>query len=476
MEKLVKLWGHQEIAFERFKDEREFALFFDVGAGKTLTSLTVLRYKFNKDKTFYNTLILGPPIVLENWKREIKKFTKIPESKVHILSGAGTKRVKDFDKHKDTPCIFITNYASLLMPELHKRLMPWVEVIISDEMHIIKKGTSKTTKALIKLGDRAKYRMGLTGTPVLNSSLDLFSQFRFLDKGELFGRNYFLFRSKYFYDANAGMPKQKYFPDWKPRPGSYAELSRLIESKSMRIMKSECMDLPPLVKKQVFVELSPEQRRVYKEMERDFISFIEGEAVVSQLAITKALRLQQIVTGFVNKEEGEPHRFKKNPRADALASLLEDLTPNHKVIVWAVFKENYAQIASVCKKIGVEYVECFGGMKKKDQDINVDAFNNDEKVRVFIGHPGSAGIGINLVSSDVSIFYSRNFNQGYDTQAEGRNYRGGSERHKKITRIDLVCPDTIDEQVLESLLNKKKISGTILKDFIRGEKHGKTPR
>jgi hypothetical protein len=99
----------------------------------------------------------------------------------------------------------------------------------------------------------------------------------------------------------------------------------------------------------------------------------------------------------------------------------------------------------------------------------VELYNNDPSCRVCIGHPGSGGIGINLVNKlstqSYSIFYSRNFSLEYDIQAEARNYRGGSEHYEKITRIDLVATGTIDEQIMACLRDKKVISAQILQDL-----------
>ena len=93
----------------------------------------------------------------------------------------------------------------------------------------------------------------------------------------------------------------------------------------------------------------------------------------------------------------------------------------------------------------------------------VERLNNDPSCRVLIGHTGSGGIGINLIAASYSIFYSRSFSLEYDIQAEARNYRGGSEKHTKVTRIDLVTPNTIDEEVVKALASKKKIGYQVLK-------------
>jgi len=134
--------------------------------------------------------------------------------------------------------------------------------------------------------------------------------------------------------------------------------------------------------------------------------------------------------------------------------------------VWAVFKENYNDIREVCEKLKLDYVEVTGEVSQKNKMLAVERLNNDPKCRVLIGHPGSGGIGINLVAANHTIFYSRSFSLEYDIQAEARNYRGGSEQHEKVTRIDLVTPNTIDEQVLKALASKKNIGYQVLKEML----------
>lgn len=471
MEFKIKPWKHQLEAIAKAKNLSEFGLFFEVGTGKTLTAIHIMLEKYRQHGKTLKTIIFCPPIVIENWKRELQLNSDINEKKIIPLIGSQLDRSKAFDFYKDKGCVFITNYEALLMGSLYARFLMWVpEIIIWDELHKLKNPTAKRAKLAAKLADLSVYRLGLTGTPVLNQALDLYSQYRALDCGKTFGKNFFTFRQRFFYDKNAGMPRGSYFPDWHPKPSCYEEIKQLISKSSMVAKKAECLDLPPLIKKKVFIDLSPEQKRMYTQMKKDFIAYLQGQqAAVANIAITKALRLQQIVSGFVKLEDDTTHVFKDNPRKDALKELLENMHAQHKIIVWAVFRDNYRDIRDVCDALKIKYVEVHGDVGNKDKYNNVDLFNNDPTVRVLLGHPGSGGIGINLVSSDISIFYSRNFSLEQDLQAEARNYRGGSERHEKVTRIDLVTKETIDEQVIEALANKVSIGDKILQEMILKE-------
>ena len=464
MQYKIKPWAHQLEAIERGKDLPSFGLFFEVGTGKTLTSISMLRHKYNKAKRVMRTLVLGPPIILNNWKSEWLMHSNLTTQDVCVLYGAGEKRVKEFGESKAK--IFITNYEGLLMPKLFKALVDWKpEVLVVDEAQRVKDIKSKRTKLTVQLADLAHTKHILTGTPVLNSPMDLYSQFRVLDGGHTFGKNFFVFRNTYFWDKNAGMPSQRYFPDWRIKPGALEEMNRRIQTITARAKKSECLDLPPYVRKVVQVELSPEQRKVYREMELDFLGEYKGEVTVATLALTKGLRLQQITSGFIKADSGALVPIEKCPRTAALKELLEELTPHHKVLVWAVFQENYRSIRNACEELGVKCVEVHGQISGKEKNAAVDALNNDPSVRVLIGNPASGGVGINLIAASYSIFFSRGFSLEHDLQAEARNYRGGSEVHAKVTRIDIVAQDTIDELVAKRLAEKQAISDKILGDI-----------
>lgn len=471
----VKPWDHQMEALKRAQDRENFGLFFEMGAGKTATAINILRMKYNKHKTVLPTLVICPPIVIENWRREFLAHSNLKEYQVKTLIGSGGKRLDLFShsskSSRERAKVFITNYevfSVASMKPLYDALLEWgPKCIVFDESHRCKDFKAKRTKKAIEIADRAQFKYILTGTPVLNSLMDVFTQFRIMDGGKTFGKNFFSFRGKYFYDVNMGMPRSKHFPCWRPRRGALGEIREKIGASSMRVTKDECLDLPPLVKKTIQVPMTTQQQKLYDTMKKDFIAFINDKACVAELAITKALRLQQIVTGFVPVEEGQGKRInmkiKDNPRMQALKELLADLTVGNKVIVWCVFKENYNDIREVCEVLKVDYVECHGSVSQADKQKAVDKFNTDKKCKVFFGHPGSAGIGLNLVSASHSIFYSRSFSLEYDLQAEARNYRGGSEIHEKITRIDLVTPGTIDELVMKALASKEQLSYDVLK-------------
>lgn len=496
MDYKIKPWEHQHVAIKKAVPMDWYALFFEMGTGKSGTAVNILRHRFLLANRLLKTIIFCPPIVISNWQNEWKLHSDISPKQVIPLTGSGAKRLKDFITHSSRgPCIFITNYQSLQMKELFAAFLQWApEALVFDESHKVKGTTSKTSKLADQLANpfdkvaRKALPKPLTyllsGSPILNSPMDIFQQYKIMDGGKAFGSNFWAFRARFFRDRNAGMPQGRYFPKWevmtiaKDGRDALGEINDLIFSSGMRVEKKDCLDLPPEVSITVPVAMSRDQERLYKELKNDFLTFYQSKACVASLAITKALRLMQITSGFISLEDQNSNTENANvqvhleatPKLEALEELLEEIiAQGHKVLVWAVWRENYEQIKSLCARRSIGCVEVHGSISAKQKDLNVEKFKTDPDCKVFIGHPGSGGIGINLVNAAYSIFYSRTFSLEQYLQARARNHRGGSKEagHKNITHYDLVCADTIDELVVKKLASKLDMSDKLLSDLTR---------
>jgi len=469
---VFNLMKHQQKALTESFTKEDLFLAFEMGTGKTCTVLQILRHKFSKNEGMMRTLIFAPIVVLKNWANEIDKFTNIKSSHVHILMGPASKRMSILEKVGEDSGIIIVNYDILSNKRIFTWLFEWApEILVCDESHYVKNFRSKRAIAVSRIADNAKHTFMLTGTPILNTAADLFMQFRILDGnkgGGTFGKHFYSFRHTYFQDENqqrAGT--QGYFPKFTEREAARTTLKEKISLKMLKVTKEECLDLPSLVVQTMRVELSAEQQAPYNQMKRDFIAFVNGElnagvpqAIVAKIAITKLLRLQQIVSGFAKTESGESVQLKDVPRRTVLKELLETITVDHKVIVWSVFKQNYIMIEDVCEKLGIQYTSITG--QTKDKAAAAHEFNTDPNVKVLIGNPSAGGVGINLVAASYMIYYSRDFKLSSDLQSEARSHRKGSEIHKKITRINLEAPGTIDELISEALKNKQNISKEVI--------------
>ena len=436
-----------------------------MGTGKTTSAIAWLRAKYNVNKAVLPTLIVSPVATLYNWLEEIERNapSKVFDSAI-VLEGSEKKRV---ERIRDSGAkIFITNPEALDMANVALALRSQApRCAVIDEAHRFKNPKSKRLGALLSITDSVEHRMILTGTPILNSYLDIFALWRILDRGETFGLNFFVFRERYFRDANvAWKGKPKYFPNYVPKPGIDVEISAMIDRKASRLKKVDCLTLPPLVKMIEKVELSPEQVRVYRQMEAELIAEVREGVCAASNALTRVLRMLQILSGYVQVETESNEKIavllKSNPRLARLAELLEELTPNHKVIVWCTFQENYRAIARLLKEFHIPFSELTG--QTKDRQAEIDRFQKDSTCRVMISNPQAGGVGVNLTAASYAIYYSRGYSLGDRLQSEARNHRGGSEMHEKITLIDLVAPGTLDEDVLAALLRKENFSDSIL--------------
>lgn len=461
------LWQHQQDALTRIRRSCQgnwfgFGLFMSPGTGKTRVIVEQIRYLCNEKKKYLKILILCPPVVIKQWKEEILANSRIDDKRIVCLTGSGKKRVKDFLECGNAH-IFITNYESLLMPELFNAMFAWgPEVMVLDESHRIKNHSAKRTKLALRLGKIATYRYILTGSPILNSLEDIYTQMAFV-KEDLFPKNFFAFRHTYMYDANRNMPRHKYFPNWKPKPDAEAALNRKIAPHIFKARKEDCLTLPPFIKKRIEVEMTPEQEKAYRQMEKQFITYMKDDsAVTAELAITKTLRMRQILSGFAKDAEDKIHQFYDFPRMEALKDLLQDIAYAEKVIVWSEFRENYSQIAVTVQNLKLGYKLLVGGMTENEREDAIKSFRTDPTVRVLIANPGAGGIGVNLVQASHMIYYSRSPSLEHDIQSEARAYRGGSEMHEKITRWDIVCPNTLDDVILKALEEKQRVGDVIV--------------
>lgn len=461
------LWAHQRAEVDAFAGKSERALLWDMGTGKTGAAIARLRYELETLTGVGKTLILSPPATLYNWEREFKIQDPHFPYKIGVVAGSTwQKKLKVLDANPD---IMITNYESLDSDRVYEALkkIPFRR-IICDEAQKIKNPKGKRFKKLLDISDRAHWRMILTGTPIQNSYMDLWSQYRFLTKGKTLGMNYFTFRNTYFIDKNAGM-MQNHFPNFVPRPGAAEKLSALIGAVSSRLTKAECLDLPLRIYQTINVEMSAEQAQAYAAMKEELIAYVKEEACVATNALTRVLRMLQIVSGHMVLEGAPDERgvtetrtkaFQDTPREALLFELLSDLCVNNKVIVWCTFRENYRTVATICERLQLGYATLTGDTK--DRQGEIDRFAQDDSCRVMLANPQAGGVGVGMQAASYAIYFSRSYNYGDREQSEARNHRGGSEIHEKITYIDLVTPGTIEEDVLSALQRKENYSDSVL--------------
>jgi len=458
------LWKHQEVGVEKAKELDFFAFFFEQGCGKSRTLIEVLLQKYEKEGRILRTLIVCPDIVVTNWVDEFKKHAEVTSCFVIPLVGTGKERLDALNSAPHNS-IFVCNYQTFLMKELvlaFKKL--GLEAFVLDESHKIKSYNSKTTKNVLAVSKGAKYRYCLSGTPVTNSEFDIYPQSQFLDGGAALGENFFIFRNKYFVDKNRNMKRSNYFPKWEIKEGAKEEIKARMAPYCMRVEKADCLDLPPVITQVVDVELSEWQGRMYKSLEKDMVATFGDSVVMSDMALTNIIRMQQVVSGFCVDTLGRHSRMDGN-RETVLKELLQSIPAPHKVIIWAVFKQNYYDIRRVLKELDLDFVELTGETPANYRDKYVERFRTEPHCRVMMANPKAAGIGINLVEAAYSIRYSRGYSLEDQLQSDARNHRAGSEMHQQIVRIEMLTRGTIDEVIYNALAGKKQIGPAIINHY-----------
>lgn len=465
----VKLWAHQQKAIDLADKQPHLALFLEIGTGKTATMINILRRDYNKHKKVCSTLIFAPLSVCPQWKEEFAKWSKIPQEDILVLTGPGASRVKALQS-RTKPAIVVTNYESVRIKAFYDALLKFSpEIVILDESQRVKDPQSVQSGKIYPICHSARRRFIMTGTPFLNSQLDIFGQFKALDPN-IFGHNFWKFKHLYFYDKNAGRPNCN-FPDWQPKPDTSARISQLIANSSVQAKKSECLDLPPLLEVQVPVELSPAQRKAYEDMRKHFVAEVGEQLITAEFAMTKTLRMQQILAGYLAQDsESDPH-WMDNPRLQALEDILEQIN-KEKVIIWTNWRPTYQKIAKVCEDQGYKIAFLTGDQTAVQKQISIQSFQNGD-INALICNPSAGGAGINLQAAKYSVYYSRGYSLEHFLQSQGRNYRGGSEIHDRITHYHLIAKGTLDEVIAKALLSKQEVGEQILRWAKEGLDTGK---
>lgn len=457
----MDLWKHQKEALEAAKRLPFFFFGFEMGTGKTRTMIELLVYIWGGFHEFCTgrvrrVLILAPLSVVENWRREIGQWGPKLSPYVVVLEGTREERVAAY-KNAPTRAIFITNIDTINTSAWDVIGKDPYDVLIIDESHKFKNPSALRFKKLFKLARRCTLRYCLSGSPILNSEMDIWAQCRLLSENIF--QDFFYFRLKYFTNKNQNHAWKKY-PEWTIKPGAIEQIQKILSRFYRRALKSECLDLPEIVRSTRYVQLTEEQAKAYKEIEKLCFTIINSAACAPSTALTQLLRLEEITSGILATDKGRVAL--PTGKYEVLAELLEEVTPSQKVIIWTPWTATYERIAQVCRELGLKHVRITGEQSKAERDKAIWEFQTKDDVRVVIANPACGGVGINLTAASVMIYFAKTYNLEHDVQSEARAHRGGSEIHKSITRIDLVTKGTIEEAVTESLRRKLTVAEFVL--------------
>ena len=410
-------------------------------------------------------LIVAPTSVVAVWPKEFQEFADFKYT-CRTLLGDKTRRLRELNDLQKFPFkamkVAVINYESTWREGIFEALQEYdADLIICDESQRIKTHDAEQSKALHKLGDQARYKLILSGTPVQNNAIDIYSQYRFLDS-TIFGENFYKFRNRY---AVMGGFNRKQIVGYKDLDG----LIKKEHSIAFRITKNEAIDLPEQTFETRKVHFSKKEQELYNRIKRDSYAELDsGGQITATTVLTKLLRLQQLTGGFLVKDDASKPEQVSRAKLDALSDIIEDyvIGSGKKLVIFARFiAEVKAIIDLVAKQLprGKKQVAIYGDIKKEDRGDIVKQFQEDPNTTVFIGQIDTAGTGITLTAADTCVYYSKNFNYATYSQSLSRIHRIG--QRNICTYIDLEVDKTIDELISQSLAKKEDMAKTVVDDW-----------
>ena len=406
------------------------------GSGKTRVTLLWLR-KRKPDLTW----IICPSSAVKVWQDEIERW--LGEQSTPII-GIRNEKISDL---LDPPTRYvILTYSTFRSIAVYSAKATYPDAVVLDESHKIKNPRAQVTKAVHKYLIHAQYKAILTATP-MESPLDLWAQWFFLDKGQRLGPSFYGFRQNFFQPDSMGW-------NWESTDEGEKYFNYVIRDTGV-VMKEGDLDLPPRTYQKHYVEMTRSQKKHYDELSNEFQLHLKDEMIIdTQWAMVKFGKMRQILSGFIKDDKGKYHTLATEKR-NALAELLKELTPKHKVVVWCSFTREILDIMDMLNVAAIGFVLYYGEMTPREREDAIHEFQTDKSVLVFVAQIAAGSEAISLTAADTAIFYSNGYSMRIRKQAEGRTRRIGSEGFKRINYIDLVTQDSYEEDLIDLLRDKK---------------------
>ena len=467
----TKPYAHQLTALEKSWNKENFAYFMEMGTGKTKVLIDNLAMLYDKGKVD-SALIVAPKGVVKTWyEQELPNHLPTHIENTLVLWQSNITKTQQekldtlFENSGDLK-ILIQNVEAFSTEKGFKFAESFLNsrrcLMAIDESTTIKTPTAQRTKNIISLGKKARYRRILTGSPITKNPLDLYTQCEFLDPWLLDFASYYSFRNRYaemktMHVRGRSIQVVKEFRH-------LGELSDTVKQFSYRVLKEDCLDLPPKNFIKRHITLTPEQQKVYKQMKEHALAILNGKTTTTMTVLTQLMRLHQITCGHFTADDGSVQSVKSN-RMNELMSILEEI--DGKAIIWANYQRDIENIVNdITKKYGPgSVVDYYGLTPQEDRQDNIRKFQNDPECRFLIGTPQTGGYGITLTQANTVIYYSNGYDLEKRLQSEDRAHRIGQK--KTVTYIDLICEDTIDEKIVKALRDKINIASEVMGEELK---------
>jgi SNF2 family DNA or RNA helicase len=464
-----KPFAHQSKALEMSWDKEVFAYFMEMGTGKSKVLIDNIAMLYNAGK-INGALIIAPKGVYKNWfDSEIPNhLPDYVEKKMGLWkTDPNAKDLKPLFSTGAELHILIMNveaFSTKKGVDFAKKFLSCHKTIIGiDESTTIKNPMAKRTRAIIELGLKCKFKRILTGSPVTKSPLDLFSQCYFLSPFLLGHESFYTFKTRYAITKQVNVSGRmiQLVVGYRNLP----ELSEKVKPFSYRVLKDDCLDLPKKTYMKRIVQLTDEQKRLYKTMKEKAIAFLNGKMVSTAAVITQLMRLHQITCGHFKSDDGDVQDVKSN-RLNELMDVLEEV--EGKAVIWAHYRYDIEKIVeSIIKQYGENsVVTYYGDTSTEDRQLAIKKIQDpNSPVRFIVGTPQTGGYGITLTGASTMIYYSNGYDLEKRQQSEARIDRIGQE--KPMTYIDIIAEGTVDDKIVQSLRKKVNIATEIMGEELK---------
>jgi SNF2 family DNA or RNA helicase len=467
----TKPYAHQLTALEKSWHKENFAYFMEMGTGKTKVLIDNLAMLYDKGK-IDGALIIAPKGVVKTWYEQ-ELPTHLPDHIENVtvlwqpnITKGQEEKLNSLFEIETALHILIMNVEALSTDKgvkfAYKFLNSHKTLMAIDESTTIKTPTAKRTKNIIDLGEKAKYRRIMTGSPITKNPLDLYTQCYFLDPYLLDHASYYSFRNRYAIMKTMHVRGRSIQVVSKFQ--NLSELSDVVKTFSDRVLKEDCLDLPPKNFTKRHIVLTKEQRKIYDQMKKAAMAVLNGKVTTTMTVLTQLMRLHQITCGHFTADDGSTQLIPNN-RITELMNILEET--EGKVIIWANYQRDVNQIIkNVTEKYGDDsIVDYYGLTPQEDRQDNIRKFQNGPECRFLIGTPQTGGYGITLTKANTVVYYSNGYDLEKRLQSEDRAHRIGQQ--KNVTYIDLIAEDTVDEKIVKALRDKINIASEVMGEELK---------
>jgi len=467
----TKPYTHQLTALEKSWNKETYAYFMEMGTGKTKVLIDNMSMLYDKGK-IDGALIIAPKGVIKTWYEQ-ELPTHLPDHIENVsvlwqsnITKSQQEKLESLFETETALHILIMNVEAFSTEKgvkfASKFLNSHKVLMAIDESTTIKTPAAQRTKNIIKIGSMSKYRRIMTGSPVTKNPLDLYTQCLFLSPWLLDFQSYYAFRNRYA--VMKSMHVRGRTIQVVHEFQNLAELSNKLKDFSYRVLKKDCLDLPPKNWTKRHITLSKEQQKVYDEMKKTALATLNGKVTSTMTVITQLMRLQQITCGHFVADDGTTQEIKNN-RITELMDVLDET--EGKAIIWGHWQKDIKNIVDEIEKIhGPGSVVSYYGLTPQDErQDNIRKFQDDPRCRFMVGTPSTGGYGITLTAANTVIYYSNGYDLEKRLQSEDRAHRIGQK--KNVTYVDIIAEKTVDEKIVKSLRKKINIASEVLGEELK---------